>query len=127
MSQVRLIGDSSSHKGALEVYLNGVWGSVCPDNFGRNEARVVCRQLGYYNGADDVYGVVPATTPVFFYQNLHCDGDEENLENCYSYYGFRADTSCNDYIHVPAVTCAMKNKSSGNQIGECKFSIKSLF
>ena len=56
---VRLIdsfGSTDTRIGRLEVYYNGQWGTVCQDNFGINDARVACRQLGFlgYIG----YGVV---------------------------------------------------------------------
>ncbi len=56
---VRLIDSSGSTEvrvGRLEVYYNGQWGTVCDDNFGINDGRVACRQLGFlgYTG----YGTV---------------------------------------------------------------------
>ncbi len=33
--------------GILQVFINGVWGTVCGDNFRLSEARAACRQLGY--------------------------------------------------------------------------------
>jgi len=44
---VRLVGGNSSHDGRLEVLHNGVWGTVCDDEFTEAEAYVACRSLGF--------------------------------------------------------------------------------
>ena len=31
----------------MEIFLHGVWGTVCDDSAYNNDAVVVCRQLGY--------------------------------------------------------------------------------
>jgi len=57
---------------------------VCDDGFGREEARVVCRMLGYNLGFPEeksTYG--PAELGEEFWRShLQCQGDEESLEDC---------------------------------------------
>lgn len=43
---IRLHEGRSKLDGRVEVYLGGVWGSVCSDDWGDEDAAVACRQLG---------------------------------------------------------------------------------
>lgn len=64
----------------------GRWGQVCDDGFGMINAGVVCKELGFENGALQVrpggfYGnMEPAT--MFMVDQLQCRGDEESLKEC---------------------------------------------
>ena len=63
-----------------------MWGTVCDDRWGLNDAQVVCRQLGYVG--DSMY-----TTSAFYGQgsgpilltNVACRGTEASLITCSSY------------------------------------------
>ena len=44
---IRLVGDTNSMEGRIEVCYSGVWGTVCNDLWGSADAAVACRQLGY--------------------------------------------------------------------------------
>lgn len=43
---LRLQGGRSKLDGTVEVYLNGVWGTICGNGWDDRDAAVVCRQLG---------------------------------------------------------------------------------
>ena len=56
---MRLVNGSKPTEGRLEVLHDGMWGSVCSRQFGNEEARVVCRTLGYrYEHTVRVLGLI---------------------------------------------------------------------
>lgn len=45
--QVRLSNGQAVSEGRVEIRVHGLWGTICDKNFGRNEAGVICRMLGF--------------------------------------------------------------------------------
>ena len=80
---VRLVGGSGPYEGRVEVYHNGVWGTVCDDGWDLQDATVVCRQLGY----DTAVGARRQAafgrgSGQIWYANVNCNGREANLTQC---------------------------------------------
>ena len=51
-NNVRLVVNgtlASENEGTVEIFYNGTWGSVCDDYWGFEEARVVCKMLGFHD------------------------------------------------------------------------------
>ncbi|XP_038069875.1 deleted in malignant brain tumors 1 protein-like [Patiria miniata] len=83
VSLSNLVPDDSVPQGTVEVYVNGVWGTICDDGWDINDASVICRQLGYVKASS-------APGSAFFGQgsgeivlhNVNCTGIENNLRDC---------------------------------------------
>ncbi|XP_052085684.1 scavenger receptor cysteine-rich type 1 protein M130-like isoform X2 [Mytilus californianus] len=65
----------------LEIYYNGVWGTVCDDGFDDNDARVVCRQLGFSNGISLGNAVDDGSGKIWL-DDMGCTGSESKLKYC---------------------------------------------
>ena len=50
---VRLVDGDFVNEGRVEVYCNGVWGTVCGHNFSSSDRRIICHQLGYSQAFSD--------------------------------------------------------------------------
>ena len=44
---IRLTGGQDFSEGRVEIFHDGVWGTVCDDDWDMNEAQVVCQQLNF--------------------------------------------------------------------------------
>ena len=81
---VRLVGVDSSSEGRVEVYYQGQWGTVCDDLWGLEDARVVCRQLGFPGAERAVTAATYFSSgdgPIFL-DDVACTGSESQLSDC---------------------------------------------
>ena len=79
---IRLADGNSRYSGRVEIYRNGVWGTVCDDNWTIINAQVVCRQLGYESSSASVDFNVPAGTGPILMDNVNCISGQTNLLEC---------------------------------------------
>ena len=80
---VNLIGTIADiTEGRVEYYHNGVWGTVCDDGWTREEASVVCRQLGFAKGVPAINLQFGAGPGVIWLDDVDCTGSEVRLSEC---------------------------------------------
>ena len=87
--ELRLVGGATANEGRLEILLDGQWGTVCDDYWGKPDADVACRALGYAEGsvaaatqfAGAHFGAGAQSMPIWL-DNVQCAGTETGLLAC---------------------------------------------
>ena len=82
---VRLSGGFQQKSGLVEVLINGSWIPVAQEVWTRENAEVVCRQLGYAEvagllGAGDLCPIAAGTE--FVVGGVNCSGEESTISEC---------------------------------------------
>ena len=85
-SHVRVTMNGISYiQGHVEILHNGEWGTICDDHFDNNDARVICRMVGYSSGQYD--GGIYRQTSInkasrIWLDDIRCIGTESHIGNC---------------------------------------------
>ena len=78
---VRLGEKSFSSEGLVAFYHKKTWGAICDQQWDKQDADVVCRQLGFRN-ATTVYSSPANKVDTMWINNLQCHGNETSLVFC---------------------------------------------
>ena len=74
---------ASNGTGRVEVFYNGKWGTICDDSWDFNDAKVVCRLLGYRYAVRSLQGnQVPNGAGKIWLDQVSCTGSEQSLTRC---------------------------------------------
>jgi len=107
----RLVGSGNPQEGRLEVYHNGVWGTVCDDGFTDTAARVVCNMLLYQQGGKFIGNRYGAGVGTIWLDDVQCRGTEVSITNCQHRGWGRHNCDHNNDV---SVSCFNEVRLSGN-------------
>lgn len=120
---LRLVGGSNETEGVVEICRDGVWGTVCDEQWDESAAQVACKQLGFVSAGEcssvsvcidllhctgavahssDVFGV--GIGPVHI-TNIQCHGNETNLIQCTNELEMISDNSSCGHDRDSGLTC----------------------
>ena len=117
--------DTSNNSGIIEVRHNGVWGTVCDEEFGQNEADVFCKMLGYkeakkghrvgwrMSGNEKNTHTYPIW--IQFTKVNTCSGDEKSIEDCHDRSLWKHEIKC-DHLEDVHLTCKYSSHVSRSHL-----------
>ena len=79
--KIRLSDGYTPYEGRVEVQFIEIWGGVCMNNWGVQEAAVVCEQLGF--GTEiDTHGVPLPNNRIIWLSGVQCTETESTISDC---------------------------------------------
>ena len=80
---VRLVNGTSPNEGRVELFHGGKWGTVCDDDWGIEDANVVCKMLGYPSAlrVSRLMEFGEGTGKIIL-DDVNCLGSEKNIAEC---------------------------------------------
>ncbi|XP_034936435.1 serine-rich adhesin for platelets-like isoform X3 [Chelonus insularis] len=111
--RLRLNGTAQANFGYVEVKgVDDIWRGVCqPTYWTIAEADIICRELGYQNGAQKAWKGhsnrmdIPAWTAT---SSIQCDGNEEWVNKC----RFQDETECDLQHNAVGVECLLQDATT---------------
>ena len=94
------------NSGRVELYYNGIWGTVCDDGWNDIDADIVCRQLGFGSSGTAVIGpnnFGKGLGPVWL-DDVTCTGNEFTLASC-GHLGVNIVRHCEGFESKGGVKC----------------------
>ena len=100
---IRLVNGTET-LGRVEVKINNEWGTICGTDFTKNEAVVICKQLGFFDGVALEAGNHGGGSGEVILNGMTCTGRESTLKDCV-WSGYKQTSGLCDHSKDAAVRC----------------------
>jgi hypothetical protein len=105
----RLAGGNFSNEGRVEVYYNGIWGTISTIWWNINSGNVVCRSLGFPAATFIFISIKPffgtGNGKIWICLRSHCTGHEQDLAHCPNKGWGNTPSWCSDPYYTMVVVC----------------------
>ncbi|KAJ8032575.1 Galectin-3-binding protein [Holothuria leucospilota] len=123
MQGIRLTDGPNNLSGWVRILYYNRWGAVSRDEeWDLNDARVVCRQLGYDNATRISWDYSWKESAVVWMRDVQCRGNETSILSCrherYQYNNFRTGTNAGVVCEVLNLLGAIKQLKE--EVGCCR-------
>ncbi|XP_071485175.1 uncharacterized protein [Diadema antillarum] len=115
---IRLVVGSSLVEGRLEVFYNGVWGTICDEGWDDVDRLVVCKQLGFPVATSDTpsYPVASALQQIWL-RDVGCAPGDETLTDCVTNDQWGDTMTCSHQRDVTIRCSGLNLKIAPNYVG----------
>ena len=105
-------------RGRLEVFHDGVWGSICNRNWDWKAQNVACQQLGYIRAIHHHrYKYNDGPAPKVWLNSVKCHGNESSLLDC-SHDPWGENRLCRSSRKDAGIWCLTKGMSTKRSVHE---------
>jgi len=108
--QIRLANGTNEKEGRVEIYWNNQWSTVCDDYWDKNEATVICKQLGYIGGSAKISAYFGEGSGLIMLDDVNCNGRESTIFACS--HKFFGEHDCEHYEDV-GIVCYGESSKGG--------------
>nr|XP_058962259.1 hemicentin-2-like [Pocillopora verrucosa] len=109
---VRLNGTNVEYGGRVEVFYKGKWAKICKNEWDFNDAKVICRQLGFEEALAEFFGSDVGDEGIpYAMSDVSCTGEESELASCDRIDGkLNIPSQCQSNDKGSHVLCQPKNQ-----------------